>query len=251
MKILRLHISLNGIKPAIWRRLEIPADLSLHGLHQCIQAAFGWGDEHLHAFDINGLCFAAPNPDGELDDLDSRKQPLWELEGKFKSFGYTYDFGDDWEHKIKIEDWAESDPTAIYPRCTGGANACPPEDCGGEPGYEELLAALADPKHERHAEMKEWLEEVFDPKAFDLAQTNAALKRLKLKALKPSKIPSPLFNVKSPLGAEGIRAIRDLMKQELKNAGPAMTPELEKMLMDFVEIKLGRMSGMKKGTKSS
>lgn len=247
MKILRLHISLNGIKPSIWRRLEIPADLSLHGLHQCIQATFDWSNTHLYGFEVENLRFALPDPDG---NLDSRKQPLWGLAEKVKFFGYTYDFGDDWEHKIKIEDWAESDPTVIYPRCMAGANACPPEDCGGAPGYEELLAVLADPKHERHAEMKEWLGEAFDPKASDLARTNAALKRLKFKALKPSKISSPLSEVKSPIRAKGIRAIRGMMKQELKNAGPAMTPELEKMLMDFVEIKLGKMPGVKKGTKS-
>jgi hypothetical protein len=82
-----------------------------------------------------------------------------------RRFLYRYDFGDDWEHDITVERVESGgDPTL---RCTGGARACPPEDCGGPHGYAHLLAVLADRKHEEHAEMKQWAPRGFDPEKFD------------------------------------------------------------------------------------
>lgn len=90
---------------------------------------------------------------------------------------YEYDFGDGWDHELKIEKIVPADLTAHYPRCTAGSRACPPEDCGGPPGYERLLEALRDPKHEDHEQMREWIGGEFDPEAFDLDEVNRVLKR--------------------------------------------------------------------------
>ncbi len=88
---------------------------------------------------------------------------------------YTYDFGDNWEHGIVLENQLAADPTAKYPICTDGQLACPPEDCGGIPGYYDLLEALADPNHERHEELCDWIGDDFDPMDFSVDSVNRQL----------------------------------------------------------------------------
>ena len=90
---------------------------------------------------------------------------------------YCYDFGDSWEHEIVVEGIVPAEPNVRYPRCLDGRRASPPEDCGGAWGYAELLRVLSDPRHEEHAERREWLGHGFDPERFDLAATNRALTR--------------------------------------------------------------------------
>jgi hypothetical protein len=97
-------------------------------------------------------------------------------------FGYTYDFGDNWEHDILVEAVTDPEPGIAYPRCLTGRRACPPEDCGGIWGYEYLLEILTDPAHEEHQDRLEWLgldsADQFDPAAFDPAHANTALSDL-------------------------------------------------------------------------
>jgi hypothetical protein len=90
-------------------------------------------------------------------------------------FGYTYDFGDNWEHTIAFEKSDLAVEGASYPACVGGKRNCPPDDCGGPWGYAQLLAVLADPKHPEHAEQLEWIGGAFDPNAFDLEGANKML----------------------------------------------------------------------------
>ena len=80
---------------------------------------------------------------------------------------YIYDYGDDWQHSIQLEKIIERKENVIYPICTGGARACPPEDCGGAYGYEEFLKAIMDPKHEQHREMLDWAGGEFEPEDFN------------------------------------------------------------------------------------
>jgi hypothetical protein len=96
-----------------------------------------------------------------------------------KKIGYTYDFGDNWEHTVTIEKTLDAEPTAKYPRCTAGKRACPPEDCGGPWGYGEFLTAISDPQHERHEELLEWIDGEFDPEAFDVNDVNRQLAMLR------------------------------------------------------------------------
>ena len=85
-----------------------------------------------------------------------------------KTFTYVYDFGDDWEHKVKIEKTYEPAPGAAYPRLIEASGRCPPEDVGGPWGYVEYLEVLCNPNHERHTEMVEWRGSNFDPKVVDV-----------------------------------------------------------------------------------
>lgn len=177
-QVLILHIEFKWIKPSIWRRVAVPENITLSKLHQVIQAVFGWSDSHLHEFEIDGESYGVPDPDwGPPVISEQRKKLISVLYGK-KMFRYVYDFGDNWELRIKVE---KTLPAIIFPQvpcCIDGANRCPPEDVGGAPGYENFLAAIADPNHPGHKEMLEWYgDDGFDPTAFDCDWTNQWLKR--------------------------------------------------------------------------
>ncbi len=177
--ILQFKITLIGSKPAIWRRIAVPADYSFFDLHVAIQNAFGWYDSHLHQFfttepykrSRDYQCIAYPMP--EMDDvLDERKEKLsaWYKNPK-DTLWYEYDFGDSWMHKVTLEKILPKDKGTTYPTLLGGKYACPPEDCGGVPGYYNLLETLRNPQDEEHQDMLEWLDiesaDAFDPEAFD------------------------------------------------------------------------------------
>jgi hypothetical protein len=155
--IVQIKIKLLGVsKPPVWRQLQLRADTRLDRLHEIIQAAFGWENYHMHCFSSRGAAFGVPDP--ELGFMDERKVRLDELIGGIGDrLRYTYDFGDDWEHEILVEDLLDPDPELHYPVLVASKGACPPEDCGGAWGYAELKEILADPNHEQHPEMLEWL----------------------------------------------------------------------------------------------
>jgi hypothetical protein len=174
----KIKVTLRGSRPPIWRRLEVPSGVTLQRLHDVIQAAFGWEDCHMWVFDT------AVGRYGVADrDLGHRSAATRKLAGVApvagSRLGYTYDFGDDWEHDILVEAVADGEPEVAYPRCVAGRQAGPPEDCGGIWGYQYLLDILTDPTHEDHTERLEWLgldsADQFNPDAFDLADVNTAL----------------------------------------------------------------------------
>jgi hypothetical protein len=88
---------------------------------------------------------------------------------------YTYDFGDSWDHEIVVEKCLASESGRTYPACLAGERHGPPEDCGGLPGFYNLLEAIADPEHEQHEELVEWLGDDFDPEAFSADEVNQRL----------------------------------------------------------------------------
>jgi hypothetical protein len=174
----QIKITLEHSKPPIWRRVQVP-DCTLDVLHEIIQTAMGWYDCHLHMFQIGDVDFGEAGPDG-LDDVEDESKVLLSQvveDGGFDSFRYTYDFGDDWRHKIKIEKTLDPAPKIKLPHCIKGARACPPEDVGGVWGYEEFLEAISDPRHERHEEFKEWCEGPFDPDQFTPSDVNQRFRR--------------------------------------------------------------------------
>ncbi len=172
--IVQLKVTLRGVRPAVWRRLVMPGTTTLGQLHTAIQAAMGWRDCHLHVFDVGGESFGDRR---SVDDVADEKRPT--LNGLRRSgvvrFGYTYDFGDNWEHVIAFEKPRMSGAEKSLPACIGGERNCPPEDCGGAWGYEQLLTILADPNHPEYADQVEWIGEQFDPDAFDLEKANTLL----------------------------------------------------------------------------
>lgn len=181
-EILQLRIELLYFKPAIWRRLWVPATITLPKLHQVFQATMGWENYHLHEFEITGERYGIPDPEFDRDsDLRSQARVrLGKILGDAKSFQYTYDFGDNWQHRVKVEKWLPPDPDITYcAMCIDGANACPPEDVGSTSGYEDYLDALTNPRHPEHADMLSW-RGPFDPAHFDLAQVNLELMKIRI-----------------------------------------------------------------------
>lgn len=163
----------------MWRRLLVPGGLRLDKLHRIFQAAMGWEDRHLHAFRVDGALYGTQLDDHPAEEVDERSVTVITAIGKVDGFAYEYDFGDSWEHEVTVGAvWGM--PIGLkFAVCLDGANACPPEDCGGPPGYEELLRVLADPSHEDHDHMRGWIGGAFDPTEFDLALANARLQALR------------------------------------------------------------------------
>lgn len=156
--IVQIKIKLLDVtKPPVWRRVQLRADTRLDQLHEILQPALGWENYHLHAFSFGEEDFGPRDPELELDFSDERQVTLGELTDIGARFRYTYDFGDDWEHEILVEDRLDPVPDTHYPILVAAKGACPPEDCGGPWGYAELKAILADPSSEQHQEMLEWL----------------------------------------------------------------------------------------------
>lgn len=153
--VYQLRIELAYIRPTVWRTILIPASATLTRLHGTILRAMGWAGGHLHEFTIGHESYGMPDPDfdnGRPIKSEGR-YTLASAVGTIKSFHHVYDFGDGWEHLIKVEKILPPDPGLKTPVCLAGANACPPEDCGGPPGYEAFLEAINDPKHEDHDDM--------------------------------------------------------------------------------------------------
>ena len=170
----RLKVTLKGLKPPVWRRLVAEDTITLGELHMAVQAAMGWENSHLHLFLVEGAQVGDPR---QLDEVeDEARLTVGELAARgVRSFGYVYDMGDDWEHAIAIEGSGPLEPGRAYPACTAGKGACPPEDSGGPWGFADLLAAVADPADERHAEVSEWLGE-FDPAEFSVEAAEARVR---------------------------------------------------------------------------
>ena len=169
----KLRVTLRDIRPAIWRRLEVPAGLSLIDLLRVLQAAMGWTDSHLHQFIHRGTYYGAPDREFGMPMVSERRTRLQDLLERPKDrLIYEYDFGDSWEHDVVLEDIAEAQPDLRYPRVVAGRRACPPEDVGGFPGYAEFVEAITDPTHDEHESMLTWAGGHFDPEDFDLIAAN-------------------------------------------------------------------------------
>jgi hypothetical protein len=193
--IARLKITLNNVKPPVSRRIEVPLSIRLDRLHLVIQAAMGWTNSHLYEIRARDVGWGMPDPNWPDGPLDAHKAKLGEIleDTGAKTLRYIYDFGDDWEHTIKLERLVDPLDGLAYPRLVDAVGRCPPEDVGGPWGYAELLEAIADPRHERHAEFKEWIPEDFDPQLVNadrLAEEVAALAKL-WSQKPPAKRPRP------------------------------------------------------------
>jgi hypothetical protein len=173
----QLYVELEDVRPKVWRRLLVPLTTDLSRLHVVLLWGVGWAGGHVHEFVFGRDHYGATEPGREFPDdlMPEEDVSLAEALGRRKSFGYIYDFGDAWWHKIKVEQIVKLDAPIEFAKCIGGENACPPEDIGGAPGYGEFLEALSDPQHPEHVEQKQWIGRPFDPRAFDLVEVNARL----------------------------------------------------------------------------
>lgn len=180
--IYQIKVTLLGTKPPIWRRLLAPADLTLAKLHGILQTAMGWHNVHLYEFQVGKQSYGRPNPEDlyfssgppTINDRTVRLEDV--LPDVRSRLVYMYDMGDGWEHSVVVEKRLPADPDAAYPVCIGGQRACPPEDCGGLPGFYELLEAIKSPAGERGKELLEWIGAEYDPNAFSVEYVNRALR---------------------------------------------------------------------------
>lgn len=180
-RIYRLHVELLHIAPAIWRTVLVPDMLTLARLDRVVQAAMGWTRSHLHEWRIEGQRYGIPDDDWDPPAAlrDERRHTVGSvLADHVDAFDYVYDFGDDWRHRVVVQERLAADPERNgWPMCIAGANACPPEDVGGTPGYLDFLQAMRDPTHPEHLRYWRWNGGPFDPAAFSLNEANRAIRR--------------------------------------------------------------------------
>nr|WP_276610559.1 plasmid pRiA4b ORF-3 family protein [Kineococcus siccus] len=148
----RVRVDLARTRPPVWRRLEVNSDLTLDAVHDVLQTAMGWSNSHLHAFRRLGTAAGRAEPfllnafdvsEGDPGTPEADVHLDQVLADPGDRLGYTYDFGDGWDHVVRLEEVRERPPGAPDALCLSGRRACPPEDCGGPGGYAELLYALA------------------------------------------------------------------------------------------------------------
>jgi hypothetical protein len=173
-QVYQFKITLQDIKPPIWRRIQVPETYTFYDFHVAIQDAMGWLDYHLHEFSLidprTGLNVEIGFP---VDDFGRNILTGWnqKINDYFSiendSADYVYDFGDFWRHKILLEDIIPRDRKIKYPVCIKGKRACPPEDVGGVGGYEDFIKIIRNPKHKEYEDMLEWAGGEFDPEFFD------------------------------------------------------------------------------------
>jgi Plasmid pRiA4b ORF-3-like protein len=170
--IARLKITLDDVKPAVLRRIEVPFDIRLDRLHLTIQASMGWTNSHLYEIRARDVGWSTPDPeiDWNGDFLDAQKARLDAMleDVGTKKLRYVYDIGDGWVHTITIERLIDPELGQLYPRLIEASGRCPPEDVGGPWGYAELLEAIDDPTHERHPDLHQWIPDQFDPNLADV-----------------------------------------------------------------------------------
>lgn len=166
--VFQLKVTLLNTKPPIWRRILVDGSITLDDLHEAIQAAFGWWNCHLHEFEIGRTRYGIPDPEWDFGPatVDEHAVRLDAVAVAGSSFHYTYDFGDDWRHKVVVEKVGPVEHGTAVPDCIGGRRACPPEDCGGPWGYQDLLDSLGGRPGASAAQL-DFVGPGFDPAAFD------------------------------------------------------------------------------------
>ncbi|HEY7254529.1 MAG TPA: plasmid pRiA4b ORF-3 family protein [Methylomirabilota bacterium] len=179
--IYQLKVTLADIEPPIWRRITVRGDLPLDRLHAVFQKAMGWQSSHLHEWIVGGRRYGEPVPDEPHYEVEDESQMTLREAAPIEGtrLEYLYDLGDSWTHDVVVEQISPPDPAALSARCLAGERTCPPEDCGGVPGYQDFLEAIRNPRHPEHNDLLAWAGGRLDPEAFDLAAVNRKLRRLK------------------------------------------------------------------------
>lgn len=178
-RVFTLHLSVVGTVPKVWRRLVVRESMWLSRLHDSIQVIFDWFDYQTHAFSLDELRFGNPLKRDALNIEDDRDVALADLDLEHhERFTYGYHFGEGWQVEVKVEKTDVVQKGVLYPSCTGGERAGPPEDCGGLEAFHDMLACIKEPNTELGREWLEWLGPDYDADTCDLEKINKALKKL-------------------------------------------------------------------------
>ena len=177
-----LRIELEDIKPLIWRRVGVRTSMTLKAVHDVIQTIMGWLDCHLWELAANGRRYSMLVPNDadwneRIKDVAKTKLSALLASG-VSEIGYLYDMGDNWQHRIIVEKLKAAEPGALYPQFLGGERRCPPEDCGGIPGYYEFLNNIASKQNKKRQAALDWYGRPYDPDEIDEQQIITALNRL-------------------------------------------------------------------------
>jgi Plasmid pRiA4b ORF-3-like protein len=194
--IYQLKILILDISPMIWRRVKVRSDSTIADLHYIIQIAMGWTDSHLHRFVIHGKDYGVAQIGGINFTDDPTEIKLADFGWKVKEqFLYEYDFGDFWQHQIRVEAIITSKSKSLVPVCVIGKGACPPEDCGGAERFmaqkqhysnwyiSERLEAIEEKIETEEDEMSDYIEEIDNLRRwqmvnyFDREQVNSRLQQ--------------------------------------------------------------------------
>jgi hypothetical protein len=173
---LQIRVELRDVEPTVWRRILVPDGITMAEPAEILLIAMGWGNVHLHLFEVGDEVYGGADEEDEDDEIDERGVNVSDALGRHGRFAFECDFGDGWDHDVVIEERAAS--AVDFAHCLGGENACPPEDVGGPGGYEDFLEAIADPAQEDHLPYLEWVGGSFDPFRFDVGAVNVALRQL-------------------------------------------------------------------------
>ncbi|MDZ4669919.1 MAG: plasmid pRiA4b ORF-3 family protein [Phototrophicales bacterium] len=180
----QLKITLDGVRPPIWRRILVSNESTLDQLHSIIQIVMGWEDAHLHDFSIGDKRYKQNPEELEIDWMDDEagiKLSSFIIGEKFK-FSYQYDFGDSWYHTVLVEKILPSDPNQILPLCVKGKRSGPVEDVGGVWGYMHFVEAINDPNHPAYADLRDWYYgdnvQQYDAEAFDMNEVNTTFRKI-------------------------------------------------------------------------
>ena len=177
--VFQLRIQLEDVRPIVWRRLLVPGAVHLPKFADMLCAAMGWQNYHLHAFRVGDALYGMHADEYPENEIDEKGLSVLQVFRDERRFFFDYDFGDGWEHEVVVEDLSWSHFGLKFAVCIDGQNACPPEDVGGIPGYEEFLEAISNPDHEEFDHYVAWAGGYFDPAVFDLAAANAALQKVR------------------------------------------------------------------------
>jgi Plasmid pRiA4b ORF-3-like protein len=175
-----LRIELEDIQPLIWRRVAVRTSINLKSLHRVMQAAMGWLDSHLWEFAASGQKYSLLIPDDtdwneRIKDAAKTKLSAL-LSVGVREIAYVYDMGDNWQHRIIVENSKAAEPGVFYPQFLGGERRCPPEDCGGIPGYYEFLKNIASKHGPKRKAALDWYGRSYDPDEIDERKVLADLK---------------------------------------------------------------------------
>jgi hypothetical protein len=173
-QIYQLKVTLQDIRPPIWRRFVVPGDIPLKRLHEALQLVMGWTDSHLHQFEARNVLYGSPDRDLKRTNEATTTLDLVLCKPNDR-MTYEYDFGDSWIHDVVLEKILPPSREGLFPIMLAGKRACPLEDMGGAPGYARFLDIMANPKHPEHSDMLDWAGGPFDPEAYDVGRANLEL----------------------------------------------------------------------------
>jgi hypothetical protein len=184
-KIARIRIELEHIAPRIWRRVDVSLTTNLRALHEIIQAVMPWENYHLYQFAVGERVYGEPDPEDAVWDrkiYQAKGMRLGTLVDRdVTELLYTYDFGDDWQHRVIVEEVIEATAGTDYPLFIDGARTAPPEDVGGPPGFMDFVEAMAKPRHPQRKALVRWNGGPFNPVDFGAEQIAESIREIAVK----------------------------------------------------------------------